>query len=91
MMVKERRITFTAGDIISIRVQCAGCRGEVVRSLHQESVPFRECPFCARRWDGDFQPATELFRVLRRLAATDDQEDTPLLRVRMELDDSPAP
>ena len=75
-MVKQTRIIFGVGDIISVRIQCKGCQGEVICPLDEKSHPPNICPCCGVSWRGpntnDFVDAPlidELRKTLRYSAS----------------------
>ena len=85
-MTKETRIMFGLEDLVTIRVQCGKCQGEMVQRLdgHHWYLPGL-CPMCHVSWDQevvDRDGIDELIVLIRRLSRGTD----PKLNVRFELD-----
>ena len=83
-MVKEKRILFEVGDIVSIRIQCRKCDGSIVQPANKGSLRPDSCPLCGVVWT---PPSSDIAadRLIQAFRDVLDQ-DTPI-RVRLELND----
>ncbi len=81
-MVKQTRIIFEIGDIVSIRIQCKCCKREVVQGV-RDSIGMREkCPLCNESWGDVTVPRT----LLKAIQDTSVQGDAMRMKIRLELD-----
>ena len=70
-MVKQTRIVFTLGDLLTIRLRCRECGGEVSQHLDNGHLMPERCPLCEGWWGATgsanaIQRALEAIRRLRR-------------------------
>ena len=81
-MVKERRLIFEAEDILSLRIICVNCNGEVVYPLIDTFNPVTRCPHCnSLLRDPASQDVIDYLRLWLQQARTAETR----YRVRMEM------
>ena len=85
-MTKETRIVFGLNDLVSVRLQCSKCQGEVVQRFDGRHwrLP-TSCPLCLARWDERDSRRTELDELLLMMRNLCDRPDSNI-SLRFELD-----
>ena len=88
-MVKETRITFEIGDILSFRLKCANCEAEIRADL-EKLRRLVECPLCGEGWEipNESSAVREVLRALRQLSR--ERDSTRTIRFEIDGEDKPA-
>ena len=88
-MVKEIRIVFEPSDIVSLRIVCVNCDGEIVYPLTAAFKPAIQCPHCRSYLrEPDAPDAFDHLRQWIQLSQTKES----WYRVKLEIrDESPLP
>ena len=85
---KDNRIVFGLDDLVTVRLRCAKCQGDVSQSLDATDTMPDQCPLCSTFWgnwgnwgNGEGQ-AVGLLRAIRRARR---EQDAPVT-LRLEID-----
>ena len=81
-MVKENRIVFEVGDIVSVRIECCHCKGAVVQAVKNAAWRPDNCPLCGAVWT---LPSDTIAADLLLQAFRDVLRDKTKIKIRLEL------
>ena len=87
MMVRQTRIVFEIGDVMTFKLCCGTCKSEFLADLKRLQKCDR-CPFCDANWEpsNEMSPVRDTLRALERLVMSNDT--TRAIRFEIDGDES---
>ena len=79
---KDNRIVFGLDDLVTVRLRCAKCQGDVSQSLDATDTMPDHCTLCLTSWGNGEGQAVGLLRAIRRARR---EQDAPVT-LRLEID-----